>query len=230
MASILTAIDRLEWWRAVSFPKEGKVKRLLLTAKMMLFLPAIVFALAAARPAVAEDTGTRQYVSLKLGAYLPQHDDAEDFDTGFNGEIYYGRYFRKNYASELGMGFFKSDGGTGGPDATIDVFDIAYTIKGVYPVGRLELFIGPGFGLYFAKLDFTGASGFVPANVETDWNTAIGLHVLAGVNYNIRADWFLGLEGKYFFAKTKDPIILEGDASGTHLDGIVASAVLGWRF
>lgn len=196
------------------------MNRLRFTVKMMLFLPAILLALSDARPAVAEDTGIRQYVSLKLGAYLPQHDDTEDFDTGFNGEIYYGRYFRKNYASELGVGFFKSEGGV-----TLDVFDIAYTIKGVYPVGRLELFVGPGFGLYFAKLDFTDAPG-----VETGWNTAIGLHVLAGLNYNIRADWFLGLEGKYFFARTKDPIIPQGDATGTHLDGIVASAVLGWRF
>jgi opacity protein-like surface antigen len=210
------------------------VKRLRFTAKMMLFLPAIVLALAAARPAMAEDTGTRQYVSLKLGAYFPMHDDTEDFDPGFNGEIYYGRYFRNNYAAELGMGFFKSDGevttATGSLDATLDVIDFAYTFKWVVPVGKLELFVGPGIGLYFAKSNFTVSSGTVTTNVESDWNTGFGLHVLAGMNYDFRADWFLGLEGKYIFVKTKDSIIPQGDAFGSHLDGVVASAVLGWRF
>jgi opacity protein-like surface antigen len=232
MTSILTPKGRRELRRDEA--REGKVKRPQFTVKLMLFLPAIVLALAAARPAMAEDTGARQYVSLKLGAYFPQHDDTEDFDAGFNVETYYGRYFHKNYASELGIGFFKSDGeiktATGSLDATLDVVDIVYTIKGVYPVGKLELFLGPGIGLYFAKSNFTVASGTVTTNAESDWNTGFGLHVLAGANYNFRADWFLGLEGKYLFAKTKDSIIPEGDASGSHLDGVVASAVLGWRF
>jgi opacity protein-like surface antigen len=209
------------------------MKRVRLTVTRTLFL-AIGLALVSAGPSAAEEAGPGQYVLLKLGVYSPQHDDMDDYDEGFNGEIHYGRYFHKNYASEVGVGYFRSDGtattATTSLDATLDVFDITYTIKGIYSVGKLELFAGPGIGLYFAKVNSTFASGTVIVNDEGDWNTAFGLHVLAGVNVNVRPDWFVGLEGKYFFAKTKDSIIAQGGAFGSHLDGLAGSVTLGWRF
>jgi len=183
-----------------------------------------------AHPSVAADLAPKQYLLLKLGYYLPQNDDMEDYHDGFNGEIYYGRYINKNFSSELGAGYFKSNAKSTSKwpstvtDVTIKTFDILYNVKGLYRIGRVELFAGPGVGVYFTKgYEFTTAS-------ETEWKPSFGYHLLAGCSFDISTEWFLGVEGKYFWATTKDPIIPQGGAFGTHLDGLVGSATVGWRF
>jgi len=214
----------------------------------------------------AEEQNPKNYLVFKGGAYLPQHDEMKDYNDDFNGEIFYGRYFAKNFASEFGIGYFKS-GATfnystvqsgslisGHIDDTIKVFDILYTIKGIYQIGNnLEIFAGPGVGVYFAKSYIEGSANDLipifnippiftvsgPTSATSEWNTAFGFHFLAGGNYNVTPNWFLGVEGKYFWATTKDPIILQSVANGlprvvgsfgTHLDGISVTASLGWRF
>lgn len=193
------------------------------TAIMLLL--SIVLIHSFAQPSVAADLEPKQYLLLKLGVYSPQSNEMKDYNDGFNGEIYYGRYFHKNFSSELGAGYFKSDSKDkllG--DVTIKTFDILYNVKGIYRTGRLELFAGPGVGLYFTKgYEFSTGSA-------TEWKPAFGYHVLAGCNIDVSTEWFLGLEGKYFWATTKDPIIPQGGTFGTHLDGLTGTATLGWRF
>jgi outer membrane protein W len=66
---------------------------------------------------------------------------------------------------------------------------------------------------------------------STDTNGGLGYHVLAGANFNITREWFVGIEGKYFWAKTTDPIAtVPPGFFGTHLDGIMATASIGYRF
>jgi opacity protein-like surface antigen len=174
-------------------------------------------------PSAAKELDQKNYLLLKLGAYLPNDKDMEDYNDGFNGEIYYGRYFHKNFSSEIGAGYFKSDINET-YDATIKTFDILYNIKGIYRIGGIELFVGPGIGLYFSK------SYFPAPGITSEWEPSFGYHVLAGASFDVASDWFLGVEGKYFWATTKDPIIPQGSAFGSHLDGIVGTATLGWRF
>lgn len=180
-----------------------------------------------AHPSAAADLEPKQYLQLKLGYYLPQHDEMEDYHDGFNGEIYYGRYMNKNFSSELGAGYFRSNAKITPEtpnNVTIKTFDLLYNLKGIYRIGRVELFAGPGVGVYFTKgYDFTTSS-------ETEWKPAFGYHVLAGCSFDLSKVWFLGVEGKYFWAKTTDPIIPQGGVFGTHLDGLVGNATVGWRF
>lgn len=185
----------------------------------------ILLALSSVCPLEAADAVPNQYLSLKLGGYFPQHKDMKDYNDGFNGEIYYGRFFHQNFASELGAGYFKSDStDTKLGDITIKTFDILYNIKGVYRIGRAELFAGPGVGIYFVKgYEFN-------TGTATEWKPAFGYHVLAGCNFDVTKEWFVGIEGKYFWATTKDPMIPQGGTFGTHLDGIMATATAGWRF
>jgi opacity protein-like surface antigen len=182
----------------------------------------ILLALSYISSSAAADATPNQYLLLKLGGYSPQHNDMEDYSDGFNGELYYGRYFYQNFSSELGAGYFRSN--ISDPSFSIKVFDILYNIKGIYRIGRVELFAGPGVGIYFAK----GYSP--PSGATTEWNTAFGYHVLAGGSIDVSKEWVLGLEGKYFWAKTKDPVIPQGGVFGTHLDGFVGTATVGWRF
>lgn len=223
----------------------------------------------------AEEQIPKNYLLFKGGMYFPQHDDLKEYSDGFNGEFYYGAYLGKHFASEIGVGYFKSDGhakvsGTvsGVPvtyytDDTLKVFDILYNAKIIYPIGNLELFAGPGIGIYFAKVNTVVTSTLGSTSLSSacdavgDWNTAFGYHLLAGANYNINTNWFIGVEGKYFWAKTKDPIIplsgsplstpgcpdvliipdsgnpeslVVGGPFGSHLDGVNATVSFGWRF
>jgi len=192
-------------------------------ATMLLLSMVIIHSFA--HPSVAADLEPKQYLLLKLGVYLPQSDDMNDYYDGFNGEIYYGRYFHENFSSELGAGYFQSASkGSTLIDVTIKTYDILYNLKGIYRIGRLELFAGPGIGLYFTKgYDYFSGS-------STEWKPAFGYHALAGCNIDLSTEWFFGLEGKYFWATTKDPIIPQGGAFGTNLDGLMVTATLGWRF
>jgi len=173
-------------------------------------------------PSAAKELDKKNYILLKLGAYLPNDQDMWGFNDDFNGEIYFGRYFHKNFSSEIGGGYFKSEADNS--YATIKTYDILYNVKGIYRIGGVELFVGPGIGLYFSKSYFPGSG------TESEWKPSFGYHVLAGASFDIASDWFLGVEGKYFWATTKDPIIPQGSAFGSHLDGFVGTATLGWRF
>ena len=221
------------------------------TARMLLI--ASVFVLIPVGYSGATDSDPKNYLLLKLGAYSPQHDDLDYFDKGFNGEFYYGRYFHKNFASEIGVGYFKSNGRRSFsvtspiPSATatelledsLKVIDILYTIKGILPIGRLELFAGPGIGLYFAKVNSVATTTTVVPLLGTvvtkesgdDLKNAFGFHVLAGANFNITKEWFIGVEGKYFWAKTDKTLEpIAAGFFGSHLDGLVGTASMGWRF
>ena len=190
-------------------------------AAIMLLL-SIVLIHSFAHPSVAADTIPKQYLLLKLGVYSPQSDDMKVYNDGFNGEIYYGRYFHQNFSSELGAGYFRSN--SSDPSFNIKVFDILYNIKGIYRIGRVELFAGPGVGLYFAK-------GYNPPfGTTSEWKAAFGYHLLAGCHVDVSKEWFVGIEGKYFWATTKDPMIPQGGSFGTHLDGLLGTATAGWRF
>ena len=195
----------------------------------------ILLALSSVSSAVAAESGNKNYFLLKLGAYSPQHDDLDDFDPGFNGEVFWGRYFHKNFAAELGFGYFKSNGSKQISATTLvenefKAIDILYTVKGVLPLGRLELFAGPGAGWYSARVNSIITTSGVRFAV-TDTNGGLGYHVLAGANFNITSEWFVGIEGKYFWAKTTDPIETAPPGFfGTHLDGAIATANVGYRF
>jgi hypothetical protein len=45
----------------------------------------------------------------KLGAYMPEATDVEDFDSSFYGEVAFGIYFHKNFALELAGGYTKTE-------------------------------------------------------------------------------------------------------------------------
>ena len=50
------------------------------------------------------------YVVVKGGIYSPQTSDLNGFNTGFNGEAAFGRYFDRNWAIEGSTGNFETSG------------------------------------------------------------------------------------------------------------------------
>lgn len=63
---------------------------------------------------VGKSTEKSNYVALKGGIYSPTSNNLKAFGTGFNGEIVFGHYFNRNFATELGVGYFQSSNSASG--------------------------------------------------------------------------------------------------------------------
>jgi opacity protein-like surface antigen len=152
-------------------------------------------------------------VAIKVGGYFPQADDVDDFDTGFNMEISLTRYFHPNFALEFGVGYLMSES-----DFNVELtsYPITLNLKAVYPVGGVELYALGGIGAYYVKVE----NGFD----END--TVLGFQLGAGANFNITPVVYIGAEAKYFWAKPD----FGGPSGETKIDGIQATANLGYRF
>ena len=168
-------------------------------------------------------------MAIKAGVYDPTGDlDDAEFDTGFNGEVAFGRYVIPNLAVELGVGYWQTEASYGGvfvdptlgvvtfsEDDEVQVIPITLTVKGVLPADMFELYLGGGIGWYFASYDtdawmsgtvmdtpFRGSISF------DDDDNVFGGHVVAGALINFSERFFFGVEGKYIWTA-------EAEASGT---------------
>jgi opacity protein-like surface antigen len=190
------------------------------------------------------------YITLKPGIYSPQSNSLKGFGTGFNGEIAFGHQFNPNFAMEMGVGYFNTEttfresdriSGIRFPFRENDHFDvvpITLSAKLIRPVGKWEFFAMEGIGAYIVSEDAK-----VSGNINSwsgrasfkDTDTVFGFHLGVGFNYNIAPKWFIGAEGKYLWARQarlRDsapgvPVSLDAKRK---MDGILATAVLGFRF
>lgn len=159
--------------------------------------------------------------ALKGGIYSPTGDlDDADYDTGFNGEIAYGRYFNPNFAMEIGAGYFKTDTSLSGFDPLvlgsfreedeIEVIPLTLTGKGIYPSENFELFAEFGIGVYFADFEGVLPSSTLGTLRIDDDDTVFGVILGVGVSYNITSKAYLGIEAKYL---ATDDVEIKGKIS-----------------
>lgn len=174
------------------------------------------------------------YFALKAGVYSPSEShDLDTFNagvtsrldskTGFSGEIVAGHYFSPMLALELGAGYFESKGhpeAAQAGDLKLRVVPVIATGKVLFPVGIFEPYGLFGIGAYFTDLKVSGNTGSFSGSSEVTY----GLHTGAGCNFNLNQNTFLGLEGKYLWAKDS--------FRGQHikLDGFITTAGIGFRF
>ena len=188
----------------------------------------MIFTLVFLLPISATGQEKRDYIIGKGGVYSPTGGlDDLNFGEGFNGEVAWGHYFSTNFALEVGAGYFESD--------DIRVVPFLATGKAIYPTGNWELFAEVGVGAYFAKFDATLNNPVAGVIVFDDDDTVFGLSLGFGVNYNITEEFYLGLEGKYLLTSDAE---FGGTATATgglasletDLDGVIVTAVFGFRF
>jgi len=168
-------------------------------------------------PAFAENP--RNYATLKLGAYLPQADDMDNFNDGFNVEVAVGQYINPNVAVDFSFGYLKSNGSSPGVSGQVRAFPALLSIKGLIPVSIAELYVLVGGGVYFtdARVSALGIT-------DSESDITSGFQAGVGGNFNLSGNVFLGVEGKYFWAYP------EFDSVKVHIDGIQATANIGYRF
>lgn len=179
-------------------------------------------------PSVSQAEIPSNYLVLKGGFYSPSKDFSldnvhADSKTGFDGEIAFGHYFLPFLAAELGVGYFESKGNAAAQpgEAKLKVVPVLLTAKGLLPMGPVfEPYGEFGIGAYITKLDVTVADSRVTGSSKT----TIGLHAGLGANFNVSESVFLGVEGRYLWAK---PSFGGADIK---LNGFTLTADLGFRF
>lgn len=197
----------------------------------------------------------KYYLTLKPGAYFPRShvvkDVDLDFDPGFNGEIAIGRQFSKNFAVEMGVGYFHTGASSnlltgtlddtggfvvGSVDVDIDVVPVTLSLKGILPVGKWEFFGFGGIGAYFLWADAKGSDvegGTTTRQTFKDNDVIFGGHLGLGLHYNITPRIFVGAEGRYLWAseaKVQDRVLGELLQAKLRMSGAIATAVFGFRF
>jgi opacity protein-like surface antigen len=165
------------------------------------------------------------YVEAKLGGYFPMAGDVDSFDSGFNGEVTFGRYLAPGFAVEGGLGYFETKGHTptGLAERKFKVTPLVFSILGVAPFGPFEAYGMAGLGVYFIK-DEISAPVFGVSSGTSDSSADLGLHLGFGGRYHATKNVFLGLEAKYIWLTTSTFGV------DTRLDGATVTANIGYRF
>jgi opacity protein-like surface antigen len=183
-------------------------------------------------PVHAEDKPAN-YLVVKGGMYSPSGTfDLNNFNggsrthfdskTGFNGEIAIGHYLLPVLAVELGAGYFESNGSPAAQpgETKLKVVPLVATAKAFLPLGIVEPFGLFGVGAYVTQLDVKGNTG----NFQGSSEVTYGLHAGAGFNINVTDSVFVGLEGKYLWARPSF------GGQDIKLNGFITTANLGIRF
>lgn len=160
------------------------------------------------------------YVTFKAGIYSPQSNELDGFDEGFNGEIAFGRYFNRNVAIEMNIGYFETENLTTTEDK-ITAIPLTLMGKLIYPRDKSEIFAELGFGAYFADITSTVTGIY---SIDED-DTTFGFLVGLGFNADITETVFFGLEGKYSWANPRFDSLGSVD-----IEGIQVTANIGFRF
>lgn len=162
----------------------------------------------------------KNYVAIKAGIVtFTDRLDTANLETGFDGEVAYGRHISPNLSIEAGSGYFH-DGVNKDYGNEIKGIPFTLTVKGIYPFRGWELFGGGGVGLYSAKFH-----GMVNGVVTDAWDTVFGGHIVAGANVDLFSGFYAGLEGKYLVTERADFLLFTSRLSGYSL-----RASLGFRF
>jgi opacity protein-like surface antigen len=156
----------------------------------------------------------------------------DGFNSGFDGEAAFGAFFTRNFAAEVGIGYFQSSSdtvsvstpyGLATGKAELTVIPVTATGKLVYPIQNVDLYALAGLGIYSGEMKATATLAGLTSS-ESSSDTAFGFHLGGGVAFQLTPEFTLGAELRY--------TILEATFFNTtgHLDGLRLGVMGAYRF
>lgn len=165
------------------------------------------------------------YISFKPGIYLPQYKHGflkdEELDSGVALGAAFGGYYNKNIAGELEVSYFQTKGeiNNTGIELKEHAYNIFYNVKGILPAGDVDIYVGGGIGVVISDAKI---------HPDHEVNTNFGIQGLCGATFNIKEDYFVGVEGKYLWSNSsfQDGTITRD----VQFDGIFVTGNVGIKF
>lgn len=197
-------------------------------AALALSAPAASHAQPVSTPAGA---GPDTYLELHLGAYLPQHDDIDALDPGWDAGATFGARFDPHLAVEGELSYVLASGTSSQPGGSneqrLSMVPLTASLRLRLPFKAGEVSALGGAGLYFASLENTstiiGSGGGVTTHFSRD-ATSFGFHVGAALAFNLSPTMLVGAEARRTFVTGK----FDGVEVG--LDGVRVALTLGYHF
>jgi opacity protein-like surface antigen len=165
---------------------------------------------AAAQP-VSAPSGPDTYLSFHAGAYVPQHDDLRNFDTGIAFGGTFGALFTPNLGAEGEVGYWRAVGTSG----RVWAIPALASLRVRMPLKVAELSALAGGGVYFATA--------VPNITFAEHSTSFGFHAGAAASFNLSPTMLVGAEVRRTFV----PARFSGDT--IRLDGLRAAVTLSYN-
>lgn len=185
----------------------------------------------------------KNYLQGQFGFFQPADDiDDNNFDTGLNGGVGYGRYLSDNlileasfdiYATDRELTGFNAFAGTYFQDDYLYVSAALITLKGEVTADSVDIFGGVGVGVYGVTLHSEIDSSTFGSFDGDDSDSVFGAHVSLGAKYNITDYVFIGLEGKYRWtgdAELRETILTVPVQYEGNLNGFNIVTTIGFRF
>jgi len=217
------------------------------TVLLVTFSIALTVSIGFAQAGESSSTDKSNYAVLKGGIYTPGSNDLKGFGTGFNGEIAFGHYLNKFFATEIGIGYYQSkcseavsgsigdDSFSGGANMDLWAMPVTVSLKALYPMQQFEPYAIGGIGAYFANAKFTyngtftsGRASGTAAGSESANATAFGGFLGLGANFNFDQNWYIGAEGKYLW--TRPSFSFYGVDIKMNMDGWIVTGNVGYKF
>jgi len=204
--------------------------------KLLATAAAVALALAAPAPSHAQPVSTvggagpDTYLELHLGAFVPQHEDLDALDTGYDLGGTFGARFTPNLGVEGELSYVRATGSDSRPEGTVEqtlaMVPFTASVRLRLPLKVAELSALGGAGLYIASFESTTTLALPgdPSATTSDTTTVFGFHVGAALAFNLSPTMLFGAEVRRTFVDA------ELDGVDVGLDGTRIALTLGYHF
>jgi opacity protein-like surface antigen len=169
--------------------------------------------------------GPDTYLELRAGGFLPQHDDLDVLDAGWEIGGAFGARFSPYLGVEAGVGYLRATAVESGVTHTFSDVPITATLRLRAPYKVAEFSLLGGVGLHVASIsDEQQLSGAAPETTFSDTAAAFGFHVGASAAFNLSPTMVVGVDVRRTFAEPKF------DGVGARIDALHVLLALGYHF
>jgi opacity protein-like surface antigen len=169
--------------------------------------------------------GPDTYLELRAGGFVPQHEDLDFLDAGWEIAGAFGARFSPYLGVEAGLGYLRGTEWEPGFKRTFSDVPITATLRLRAPYKVAEFSLLGGVGLHVASIsEEQRLSGSAPVTTFSDTAAAFGFHVGASAAFNLSPTMVVGFDVRRTFAEPKF------DGVGARIDALHILLALGYHF